>query len=340
MSTVIDNTNTNLNHYFDLDENGENPYTFFPIVKSCRKFYDSYKEQLAAFWTVEEIDLSKDKSDFENKLNDNERHFVKYVLAFFAASDGIVAENLDLNFIQEICFKEISTLLRFQAMMEDIHSEMYSLIIETIIQDKKEKLKLFNAINEIPCIQNKSNWARKWTNSKDNDIPNRLVAWACVEGIHFSGSFCAIYWLKKKNVMPGLTFSNQFISRDEAKHTETSVMLYNCLYKEHRLSEDVVHQIVSEALDVEIEFITESIPCAMLGMNSKLMIQYLEYVSDRLLFQLGYSKKWKSENPFDFMENISVEGKTNFFENRVSDYVKSGVGGTQEDKEFDLDADF
>jgi ribonucleoside-diphosphate reductase beta chain len=328
----------NLNHYFNLDENEDNHYTFLPILN--RKYYDFYKKQLANFWTVEEIDLSKEKSDFENKLNDNERHFVKNILAFFAASDGIVAENLDLNFTQEICFKEIATLLRFQAMMEDIHSETYSLLIETIINNKEEKSKLFNAINEIPCVQKKANWAKKWTNPLDNDLPNRLVAWACVEGIQFSGSFCAIYWLKKKNVMPGLTFSNQLISRDEGDHTITSVELYNDLDKKYKLDEDTVREIVSEALDVEIEFITESIPCAMLGMNSSLMIQYLQYVSDRLLVQLGYSKKWAVENPFDFMENISVEDKTNFFEKRVSEYSKSGVGGTQEDKEFDLDADF
>lgn len=337
MSTA---TTTNLNNYFNLDENEENPYTFLPILSKNKKYYDSYKRQLATFWTVDEIDLSKDKDDFENKLTDNERHFVSHVLAFFAASDGIVAENLDLNFTQEITFKEISTLLRFQAMMEDIHSEIYSLMIDTIIQNKDEKLKLFNAINEIPCIQKKSNWAKKWTNPNENSLPKRLVAWACVEGIHFSGSFCAIFWLKKKNTLPGLTFSNEFISRDEGEHTNTTVMLYNDLKEEFKLSQDEVYQIVSEALEVEIEFITESIPCAMLGMNSGLMIKYLQYVADRLLVQLGYSKKWNSENPFDFMENISIEGKTNFFESRVSDYSMSGVGTNQEDKEFDLDADF
>lgn len=330
----------NLNHYFDLEENQENPYTFLPILPKNQKYYDSYKRQLATFWTVDEVDLAKDRDDYDNKLSDNEREFVSNVLAFFAASDGIVAENLDLNFTQEISYKEISTLLRFQGMMEDIHSEMYSLMIDTLIMDKDQKNKLFNAINTIPCIKKKSNWARKWSHPVDNDLPRRLVAWGCVEGIHFSGSFCAIFWLKKRNLLPGLTFSNEFISRDEGEHTNTTVMLYNDLKPEYRLDEEVVQQIITEALDVEIEFITESIPCAMLGMNSNLMIQYLQYVADRLLVQLGYNKKWNSENPFDFMENISVEGKTNFFEERVSAYSMSGVGDSAEDKQFDLDADF
>ena len=328
------------NNTFDLDVNEENPYTFLPILPRNKKYYDSYKRQLATFWTVEEIDLSKDKDDFENKLTDSERTFVSNVLAFFAASDGIVAENLDLNFIQEINFKEVSTLLRFQAMMEDIHSEIYSKMIETIILDKGEKMRLFNAINTIPCIKKKSEWAKKWTDPSTNSIAKRLVAWACVEGIHFSGSFCAIFWLKKRNVMPGLTFSNEFISRDEGEHTNTTVMLYNDLIPEHRLDEETVHSIVSEALDVEIEFITESISCAMLGMNAGLMINYLQYVADRLLVQLGYSKKWNVSNPFDFMENISIEGKTNFFEDRVSAYSMSGVGNDDADNEFTLDADF
>lgn len=328
------------NKNFNLDINKENPYTFLPILAKNMKYYDSYKRQLATFWTVEEIDLSKDKDDFENNLTDNERTFVSNVLAFFAASDGIVAENLDLNFIQEIHFKEVSTLLRFQAMMEDIHSEIYSKMIETIILDKGEKMRLFNAINTIPCIKKKSEWAKKWTDPSTNSIAKRLVAWACVEGIHFSGSFCAIFWLKKRNVMPGLTFSNEFISRDEGEHTNTTVMLYNDLLSELRLNEETVHSIISEALDVEIEFITESISCAMLGMNAGLMINYLQYVADRLLVQLGYSKKWNTSNPFDFMENISIEGKTNFFEDRVSAYNMSGVGNNDEDNEFTLDADF
>tara|TARA_B100001057_G_scaffold491464_1_gene581768 strand:- start:2279 stop:3271 length:993 start_codon:yes stop_codon:yes gene_type:complete len=329
---------SNYNQYFILTCNPDNNYTFLPIYN--RKYYDSYKRQLSTFWTAEEIDLSKDKDDYENKLSKDEKHFVSNILAFFAASDGIVAENLDLNFTKEIGFKEVSSLLRFQAMMEDIHSEVYSLLIDTIVDDKDEKDKLFNAIVKIPCIKDKSNWAIKWTNADKNSLPERLVAWACVEGIQFSGSFCAIFWLKQKNLMPGLTFSNEFISRDEGEHTNTSIMLYNDLKDEFKLPEEKVAEIVTEALQIEIEFITNSIPCAMLGMNSNLMKEYLQYVADRLMVQLGYNKIWKCKNPFNFMENISIEGKTNFFEERVSAYNISGVGDTAEDREFNLDADF
>lgn len=327
----------NLNHYFKLKENPNNHYTFLPIYN--RKYYNSYKDQLATFWTLEELDLSKDKDDFEKKLNSNEQYFVKHIMAYFAASDGIVAENLNLNFLNKITYKEISTLLRYQAMMEDIHGEFYSVIIETVINDAAERARLYDAINEIPCIQKKSNWARKWSN--DNvSLPEKIAAFSCVEGIHFSGSFCAIFWLKKKNVMPGFCKANKFISRDEEKHTNTSVMLYQDLKDEYRLPRERVVQIITEAVEVEIEFITESIPCAMLGMNSKLMQEYIYYVADRLLFRLGYNKEWKTGNPFDFMENISVEGKTNMFEGRVDSYNKSGVGVSKEDREFGLDADF
>tara|TARA_B100001093_G_C26703048_1_gene959944 strand:- start:173 stop:1177 length:1005 start_codon:yes stop_codon:yes gene_type:complete len=327
----------NKSNYFKLDNNDENPYTFYPINNQW--YYKSYKEQLASIWTVEEVDLAADKDHYLNKLSDNERNFVKNVLAFFAASDGIVAENLDLNFSQEITFKEVETCLRFQSMMEDIHGEMYSLMVENIITDSEERNHLLNAINTIPCVKEKAEWAKKWTNTKDNDIQERLVAYTCVEGLQFSGSFCAIMWLGKKNVMPGLQVANQFIRRDEARHTETSIQLYNDLKDEYRLPEEKVQSIVKEALEVEKKFIIDSIPCAMLGMNSNLMVQYLEYVADQLLLQLGYNKLWNSSNPFDFMENMSVENKTNFFEERVSEYSKANVGGTTEDRTLTFGVD-
>ena len=325
-------------NYFTLSKNEKNNYTFLPIYN--KKYYDFYKKQLATFWTVEEVDLSKDREQFNNKLTEPERNFIKNILAFFAASDGIVAENLDLNFIEEITFKEVQTCLRFQAMMEDIHSEMYSRLIDTLITDNTEKDRIFNAIINIPCIKQKAEWARKWTNSETASLPKRLVAFACVEGIHFSGSFCAIYWMKKRNLMPGLTLSNEFIARDEGCHTDTSVSLYNDLRGEYRLSHDVVREIIEEAVNIETVFITDSISCAMLGMNTDLMKQYIKFVGDRLMIQLGYNKIWQVANPFDFMENISVENKTNFFEDRVSNYSKAGVGATEEDNKFDLDADF
>jgi len=328
-----------LDTYFNLSSNPTNNYTFLPIYNN--KYYEFYKKQLSTFWTVEEVDLSKDRDQFLNKLSDSERHFIKNILAFFAASDGIVAENLDLNFIEEITYKEVRTCLRFQSMMEDIHSEMYSRLIDTLISDQEEKTRIFNAITTIPCIKQKSDWARKWTKGADSSLPMRLVAFACVEGIHFSGSFCAIYWLKKRNLMTGLTISNEFIARDEGCHTETSIALYNDLKSEHRLDESVVITIIEEAVAIETVFITESISCSMLGMNVDMMKQYIKFVGDRLMMQLGYKKIYNVSNPFDFMENISVENKTNFFEDRVSNYSKAGVGGGGAvDKVFDLDAEF
>lgn len=323
---------------FDLVGNPKNHYTFLPIYN--HKYYEFYKKQLATFWTVEEVDLSKDRDEFLNKLSDSERHFVKNILAFFAASDGIVAENLDLNFIEEITYKEVRTCLRFQSMMEDIHSEMYSRLIETLITDAREKDRVFNAIINIPCIKLKADWAKKWTQSETATLPQRLIAFACVEGIHFSGSFCAIYWLKKRNLMPGLTQSNELVQRDENAHTQTSIALYNDLKAEHRLPEERVREIIEEAVAIETVFITESISCSMLGMNTEMMKQYIKYVGDQLMIQLNYSKIWKAANPFDFIENISVEVKSNFFEHRVTAYNKAGVGDTEEDKKFDLDADF
>jgi len=324
--------------YFNLSSNPTNHYTFLPIYNP--KYYDFYKKQLATFWIVSEVDLSKDRDQYLTKLTDTERNFVKNVLAFFAASDGIVAENLDMNFIEEITYKEVRTCLRFQSMMEDIHSEMYSRLIDTLITDNTEKERIFNAITTIPCIKQKAIWATRWTKSETATLPHRLIAFACVEGIHFSGSFCAIYWLKKRNLMPGLTLSNSFISRDENSHTQTSISLYNDLKPEYRLSEDTVRKIIEEAVEIETVFITESISCAMLGMNVELMKQYIKYVADQLMVQLGYNKIWKVANPFDFMEMISIEGKTNFFEHRVSEYNKAGVGDVEGDKDFDLDAIF
>ena len=378
--------------YFNLNKNPDNHYTFLPIYNPV--YYDFYKRQIATFWTVEEIDLSKDREDYVNKLSDDERKFVRNILAFFAASDGIVAENLDLNFIEEITYKEVHHCLRFQAMMEDIHSEMYSRLIDVLITDEQDKQNMFDAINTIPCIKLKADWAMKWTrgftcktptdsqesltrgctkgitptdlqesltrgctkgitptDSQESlislskctiqpTLPMRLVAFACVEGIHFSGSFCAIYWLKKRNLMPGLTFSNEFIARDEGMHTQTSVRLYNDLKPEHRLEESIVREIIEEAVTIETIFITESIPCSMLGMNIELMKQYIKCIGDRIMLQLGYTKIFNVSNPFDFMEHISVESKTNFFENRVSAYSKAGIGGSSNDKEFTLDEDF
>ena len=330
----------NLNYLFNLSEDPKNHYTFFPIRNKW--YYEHYKKQVATFWVIEEVDLAKDRDHFENKLSDNEREFIKQILAFFAASDGIVAENLDLNFTEEITYKEVSQCLRFQAMMEDIHGEIYSLMIDNLIPEQKERDKLLNAINTIPCISLKAQWAKKWTN-KNKLLPERLIAWCCVEGIQFSGSFCAIGWLGKRGIMPGLQVANQFIRRDENNHTLTSIKLYNDLKDEYKLSYDRVLEIITEALDIEKEFIMQSIPCSMLGMNSKLMKQYLEYVSDILLLQLGYDKKWKSVNPFDFMESHSLENKTNFFEEKVTEYNKSGVGNSKEDRTLtfsDDDDDF
>ena len=324
--------------HFKLAKNPSNNYTFLPIYN--HKYYEFYKKQLSTFWTVEEVDLSKDREQFLYKLSDSERHFIKNILAFFAASDGIVAENLDLNFIEEITYKEVRTCLRFQSMMEDIHSEMYSRLIDTLISDSEEKALIFNAITTIPCIKQKADWARKWTKGEDSSLPHRLIAFACVEGIHFSGSFCAIYWLKKRNLMPGLTLSNEFIARDEGCHTETSITLYNDLKAEMRLDEAVVITIIEEAVAIETIFITDSISCSMLGMNVEMMKQYIKFVGDRLMMQLGYKKIYNVSNPFDFMENISVENKTNFFEDRVSNYSKAGVGGGAGDKDFDLGAEF
>jgi len=315
----------------------ENPhrFTLFPITNE--NIFTKYKQHLSVFWTVEEVDLSKDQKDWE-KLTDNERYFIKNVLGFFAGSDGIVQENLATRFMKEIQLPEARAFYSVQIMMEAIHNEQYSLLIDTYIKDKKEKLDTFRAIQTIPCVQKKAEWAKKWIESTEQDFQTRLIAFAIVEGIFFSGSFCAIFWLKERGLMQGLTVSNEFISRDEALHTEFAVELYRLIEK--KVPKDKVHSIIREAVEIEKEFITQSLPCDLIGMNSKLMVQYIEFVADRLSMQLGYGKIYSSLNPFDFMERISLEGKDNFFEKRVSTYAKAGVGKTAEEMCFSLNADF
>jgi ribonucleoside-diphosphate reductase beta chain len=315
----------------------ENPtrFTLFPIMKPS--LFELYKKHVAVFWTVEEIILDKDKKDWI-KLTKNEQHFIKHVLAFFAGSDGIVQENLAARFMNEVQIAEARQFYSIQLMMEACHAEMYSLLIDTYIDDKEEKLGLFKAIQTIPCIKQKANWAQKWIESQDEDFATRLVGFAVVEGIFFSGSFCAIYWLKERGLMPGLTTSNELISRDEGLHCEFACELFKEII--NKPSKDKVHKIIREAVGIENEFITQSLPCNLIGMNSTLMIQYIQYVADRLSSQLGYGKIYNTTNPFDFMERISLEGKDNFFEKRVTTYAKSGVGVEQHKMSFALDADF
>ena len=305
-----------------------NRLTVYPI--KFRNIWDSYETQKACFWTAQEIDFARDYDDFK-KLNENEQHFIKMVLAFFAISDGIVNLNLCENFINDVEITEAKICYRFQSMMEDIHAETYSLMIEAIIKDEKEKEKIFDGINNFTCIAKKINWAQKWIES-DDSFEKRLIAFAIVEGIFFSGSFCAIFWLKKKNLMHGLCHSNELISRDEAAHTDFACLLYS--YVIDKLDENEVHNIFKDAVSIEKEFIIESLPCEMLGMNSKLMGEYIEYVADRLLNQLGYNKIYNTENPFDFMESISIENKTNFFEHRVSNYQLASVLNECDEKDI------
>jgi ribonucleoside-diphosphate reductase beta chain len=311
----------------------KNRFVLFPLQH--HDIWNYYKKAEASFWTAEEIDLSADLADWE-KLNEGEKHFVKHVLAFFAASDGIVNENLAENFVSEVQYTEAKFFYGFQIMMENIHSETYSLLIDTYIKDKAEQNHLFNAIDTVPAVQKKAEWALKWIGSES--FVERLIAFAAVEGIFFSGSFCSIFWLKKRGLMPGLSFSNELISRDEGLHTDFAVHLYNN-HIENKLSKERLIEIIGSALEIEKEFISESLPVSLIGMNSDLMKQYLEYVSDRLLVDLGVGKIYNSENPFDFMKNIAMENKTNFFEKRVSEYSKSGVG-VKEEKSFATDEDF
>jgi ribonucleoside-diphosphate reductase beta chain len=309
-------------------------FVLFPIKH--KSIWEMYKKAEASFWTAEEIDLSTDTNDWENKLNDDERYFIKNVLAFFAASDGIVNENLAVNFMNEVQYPEARCFYGFQIMMENIHSETYSLLIDTYIKNEAEKQHLFNAIETVPSVSKKADWALRWI--EKGNFAERLVAFAAVEGIFFSGSFCSIFWLKKRGLMQGLSFSNQLISRDEGLHCDFACLLYKEL--KNKLSEERVKEIIADAVEIEKEFVTESLPVQLIGMNADLMCQYIEFVADRLLLSLGCSKMFKSTNPFDFMEMISLQGKTNFFEGRVSEYQKSGVMTNKAEQTFSTDADF
>jgi ribonucleoside-diphosphate reductase beta chain len=295
-----------------------------------------YKQAEASFWTAEEIDLSQDQANWEG-LNDGERHFVSHILAFFAASDGIVNENLGANFFNEVQLPEAKCFYGFQIMMENIHAETYSLLIDTYIKDPKEKNRLFNALETVPCVAKKGEWAIKWINSEN--FAERLVAFAAVEGIFFSGSFCSLFWLKKRGLMPGLTFSNELISRDEGLHCDFACLLYT-KYLVQKLSKDRVYEIITDAVKIEQEFVTDALPVNLIGMNAKLMNQYIEFVADRLLVSLGYPKYYNSTNPFDFMEMISLQGKTNFFEKRVAEYQKAGVMSEKDHHKFSMEEDF
>ena len=310
-------------------------YTLFPIKSSEQHLFDMYKKSVASFWTPEEISFVKDGEDWA-KMNDDERHFIKRILAFFAGSDGIVQENLATRFQREVDSQVVKLFYSFQNAMEGIHAETYSLLIDTYVKDEEEKNHLFQAIDTIPCIGKKAKWALKWIDSQD-DFAKRLVAFAAVEGIFFSGAFCSIYWLKKRGLMPGLTFSNELISRDEGLHTLFAVALYHT--RENKLDQETIHSILREAVEIEKEFICDALPCSLIGMNSKLMSDYIEFVSDRLAVQLGCEKIYRTGNPFDFMELISLEGKTNFFEKRVGEYQKAGVM-SKEVNAFDMDVDF
>lgn len=315
-----------------LQENGQR-FVLFPI--KYNEVWQMYKKAEASFWTAEEIDLSKDLHDWNNKLTDDEKYFISHILAFFAASDGIVNENLVERFSAEVQIPEARCFYGFQIMMENIHSETYSLLIDTYIKEAAQRTYLFNAIDTIPCIRKKADWALKWITDKKSTFATRLVAFAVVEGIFFSGAFASIFWLKKRGLMPGLTFSNELISRDEGLHTDFACLLFSLL--NNRPSKEVVKEIIVDAVRIEQEFLTEALPCALLGMNSNLMKQYIEFVADRLLVALGNEKIYKSTNPFDFMENISLGGKTNFFEKRVGEYQKAGVMASTKKAPVDSD---
>jgi ribonucleoside-diphosphate reductase subunit M2 len=311
----------------------DNRFVMFPIKYD--DIWAMYKKQIDCFWRAEEIDLSKDLADW-SKLSADEQHFISMILAFFAASDGIVLENLAQRFMSDVQISEARAFYGFQIAMENIHSETYSLLIETYIKDKEQKHKFFNAIENYPCIKKKSDWAQKWIHDNRSSFATRLVAFACIEGIFFSGAFCSIFWLKKRGLMPGLTFSNELISRDEALHCEFAILLYSKLEK--KLPKAKLHEIVKECVEIEIEFICDALPCRLIGMNSELMGQYIQFVADRLCLQLGYPKIYNVGNPFSFMELISLESKTNFFERVVSDYALANVTKTESD--FDFTEDF
>ena len=316
-------------------QDNKNRFVLFPIQHD--DIWSFYKRAEASFWTAEEIDLSPDIIDWENKLNDDERHFVKHVLAFFAASDGIVNENLAENFLSEVQYTEAKFFYGFQITIENIHSETYSLLIDTYIKDTAEKNHLFNAIDTLDCVRKKADWALRWI--EKGSFAERLVAFAAVEGIFFSGSFCSIFWLKKRGLMPGLAFSNELISRDEGLHCDFACLLYT-KHLIQKLTKEQVQQIITDAVEIEKEFILEALPVKLIGMNSDLMSQYIEFVADRLLLELGNEKVYNVTNPFDFMEMISIQGKTNFFEKRVGEYQKAGVLAGKENQTFSLDEEF
>lgn len=306
----------------------ENPNRFVLFPIKYNDIWQQYKTSEHSFWTAEEIDLAQDLTDWDEKLNNDERHYIKNVLAFFAASDGIVNENLAENFLKEVQYPEAKCFYGFQIMMENIHSETYSLLIDTYIKDEKEREHLFNAIETVPSVKKKAEWALKWIDSES--FAERLIAFAAVEGIFFSGSFCSIFWLKKRGLMPGLTFSNELISRDEGLHCQFATLLHN-RYIQDKVSQERIKQIIGEAVDIEKEFVSESLPVSLIGMNSDLMKQYIEYVADFWLLEMGCSKVYGVENPFDFMDMISLQGKSNFFEKRVAEYQKVS------DKSIDFD---
>ena len=317
-------------------QKNENRFVIFPIQH--HDIWEWYKKMEACFWTAEEIDLHQDLTDWNSKLNDDERYFIKHILAFFAASDGIVNENLAENFVNEVQYSEAKFFYGFQIMMENIHSETYSLLIDTYVKDEAEKDQLFRAIEVFPAIKKKADWALKWIES--DSFAERLIAFAAVEGIFFSGAFCSIFWLKKRGLMPGLTFSNELISRDEGMHCDFAVHLHN-KHLVNKVSKERIREIIVDALNIEREFITESLPASLIGMNSNLMTQYLEFVTDRLLLELECEKEYNTANPFDFMDMISLQGKTNFFEKRVGDYQKAGVMDQDKDNsKISFDADF
>ena len=311
----------------------DNRFVMFPIKYD--DIWAMYKKQIDCFWRAEEIDLSKDLDDWA-KLNADEKHFISMILAFFAASDGIVLENLAQRFMSDVQISEARAFYGFQIAMENVHSESYSLLIDTYIKDKEQKHKLFNAINNYPCIKKKSDWAQKWIHDNRSSFATRLVAFACIEGIFFSGAFSSIFWLKKRGLMPGLTFSNELISRDEALHCEFAILLYSKLEK--KLPKAKLHEIVKECVEIEIEFICEALPCRLIGMNSELMSQYIQFVADRLCVQLGYPKIYNVANSLDYMELISLESKTNFLEKRIGEYALANVNKT--DNDFDFNTEF
>lgn len=317
-----------------LLEESNDRFVLLPIKYD--DIWEMYKKSMASFWTAEEIDLYQDLEDWK-KLNEDEKHFIKHVLAFFSASDGIVNENLALRFYNDLQIPEARSFYGFQIAMENIHAETYGLLIDTYIQDKKEKDYLFKAIDNVPCIAEKADWALKWIESGD-DFALRLLAFAAVEGIFFSGSFCSIFWLKKRGLMPGLTFSNELISRDEGLHTDFACLLYK--YIQNKPAKEKVYELITEAVALEQKFISEALPVSLIGINADLMCQYIEFVADRLLLELGYDTHYNATNPFDWMELISLQGKTNFFEKRVSEYQKAGVMSSLQDNSFEFDTNF